>query len=55
MDCNRLARQSLGMLKIRKNRVVCSWKKKKKTKKKKKKDDEQNQNFHVWFFKFVKG
>ena len=40
MDCNRLARESFGMLKICKNLVLfelCSWKKNKK----KKKEDEQ--------------
>ena len=55
MECNRVARQSFGMLKIRKDRILfelCLWEKKerKKKKKKKKKEDEQNRNFQVWFF-----
>ena len=56
MGSNRLARQSFGMLKIRKDRILfelCLWEKKKERKKKKKekkKEDEQNRNFQVWFF-----
>ena len=64
MGSKRLDRQSFGMLKIRKHRILfelCLWKKKKeeeeeeeeerrRRKKKKKKEDEQNRNFQVKFF-----
>ena len=55
MECNWLARQSFGMLKIRKDPILfelCLWEKKerRRRKKKKKKEDEQNRNFEVWIF-----
>ena len=46
MESNRLARQSFGMLKIRKDSILfelCQWKKKEEEKRRnKKKEDEQN-------------
>ena len=48
MEINRVARQSFGILKIRKDRIIfelCLWKKKQK-----KKEDEQNRNFQLRFF-----
>ena len=51
MESNRLSRQSFGMFKICKDRILfelCPWKKERKKK------DEQNRNFHIWFFNLLK-
>ena len=57
MGSNRLARQSFGMLKTCKDRILfelCLWEKKEEIRKKeegrKKKEDEQDRYFQVWFF-----
>ena len=57
---NKLARQSFGMLKINKDRILfelCLWKKKKEEEEEEEEEeeqeeeeDEQNQNFQVWLF-----
>ena len=46
MDCNRLARQSFGMLNIREAVYFLSYA----CGKRQKKEVEQNRNFHVCFF-----
>ena len=60
MGSNRVARQSFGMLKIRKDRILfelCLWKKKKKEKKEKERRKKMNkiEIFNFGFFKLVKG
>ena len=55
MESDRVAKQSFGTLKFRKDRILfelCMWKKKEE---RKKTEDEQNRNFQVMFlFKLVK-
>ena len=60
MESNRLARQSFGMLKIRKDSIlfelhVCLWKKKGERKKERRKKMNKIEIFKLGFFKLVKG
>ena len=63
MGSNRLARQSFGMLKIRKDRILfelCLWEKKEERRKKKEEERRRKKMnkieiFKFGFFKLVKG
>ena len=63
MGSNRLARQSFGMLKTRKDRILfelCLWEKKERKKERKKKEERRKKMnkieiFKFGFFKLVKG
>ena len=63
MECNRLARQSFGMLKIRKDRILfelCLWEKKEEEEEEEEEEERRKKMnkieiFKFGFFKPVKG